>query len=166
MRKSFIVMLCALVLAWSGALHASALGKVFKHVSGSVVVILTEEKVLAPDTYEGKKISAQGLGSGVLISKDGKVLTAAHVVQTADTLSVEFPNGEIVKAKVVSSEPSADVALLQLERVPASAAVAKLGDSDKVEVADEVFIIGAPYGISHTLSVGCSREMSGKMGSE
>ncbi len=154
MRKSFIAMLCGLVLAWSGALHASALGKVFKCVSGSVVVILTEEKVLPPDTYEGKKVSAQGLGSGGLISKDGKVLTAAHVVQTADTVSVEFPNGEIVKAKVVSSEPPADIALLQLERVPASAVVAKLGDSDQVGVADQIFVVGAPYGISHTLTVG------------
>lgn len=154
MKKSFIAMLCALVLAWPGASNASALGKVVKRVSGSVVVILTEEKVLPPDAYEGTKVSAQGLGSGVLISKDGKVLTAAHVVQTADTVSVEFPNGEIVKARVVSSEPPADVALLQLERVPASAVVAKLGDSDKVEVADQVFIIGAPYGISHTLTVG------------
>ena len=110
MRKSFIAILCGLALAWSATLQASALGKVFKRVSGSVVVILTEEKVLPPDTYEGKKVSAQGLGSGVLISKDGKVLTAAHVVQTADTVSVEFPNGEIVKANVVSSEPPADVA--------------------------------------------------------
>ncbi len=114
MKKSFITMRCALVLAWSGAVHASALGKVSKRVSGSVVVILTEEKVLPLDVYEGKKVSAQGLGSGVLISKDRKVLTVAHVVQTAGTVSVEFPNGEIVKAKVVLSEPPpADVALLQ-----------------------------------------------------
>ncbi len=154
MRKSFIAMLCTLALAWSGALQASALGKVFKRVSGSVVVILTEEKVLPPDTYEGKKVSAQGLGSGVLISKDGKVLTAAHVVQTANTVKVEFPNGKVVKTKVVSSEPPADVALLQLERVPASAVVAKLGDSDQVGVADQIFVVGAPYEISHTLTVG------------
>ena len=113
MKKSFIAMRCTLVRAWSGTVHASALGKVFKRVSGSVVVILTEEKVLPLDIYEGKKVSAQGLGSGALISKDRKVLTAAHLVQTAGTVNVEFPNGEIVKAKVVSSEPSADVALLQ-----------------------------------------------------
>ncbi len=61
---------CVLVLAWSGTVHASALGKVFKRVSGSVVVILTEEKVLPLDIYEGKKVSAQGLGSGVLIAAD------------------------------------------------------------------------------------------------
>ena len=58
MKKSFIAMRCALVLAWSGTVHASARGKVFKRVSGSVVLILTEEKVLPPDTYEEKKVSA------------------------------------------------------------------------------------------------------------
>ncbi len=58
MKKSFIAMRCTLVLAWSGTLHASALGKVFRRVSGSVVVILTEEKVLPPDAYEGTKVSA------------------------------------------------------------------------------------------------------------
>ncbi len=58
MKKFFVAMPCVLVLAWSGTVHASALGKVFKRVSGSVVVILIEEKVLRPDTYEGKKVSA------------------------------------------------------------------------------------------------------------
>ncbi len=58
MKKFFVAMPCVLVLPWSGTVHASALGKVFKRVSGSVVVILIEEKVLPPDTYEGKKVSA------------------------------------------------------------------------------------------------------------
>ncbi len=77
MKKSFIAMRCALVLAWSGAVHASALGKVSKRVSGSVVVILTEEKVLPLDVYEGKKVSAQGLGSGGLIAADAPARTGA-----------------------------------------------------------------------------------------
>ncbi len=58
MKKFFVAMPCVLVLAWSGTVHARALGKVFKRVSGSVVAILIEEKVLPPDTYEGKKVSA------------------------------------------------------------------------------------------------------------
>src|SRR3990172_3894910 len=94
------------------------------------------------------------VGSGVLISPDGKVMTAAHVVHTADEISVEFLSGEAVGARVVASEPQADVSLLQLERVPPGALAAKLGDSDKVQVGDQIFIIGAPYGIGHTLSVG------------
>jgi S1-C subfamily serine protease len=59
-----------------------------------------------------------------------------------------------VPARVIASEPEADVSLLQLERVPAKATVARFGNSDRAEVGDQVFIIGAPYGIAHTLSVG------------
>jgi serine protease Do len=95
-----------------------------------------------------------GLGSGVLISNDGRVLTAAHVVQTADVASVEFANGEVIVARVIGSDVQSDVALLQLKQMPKGIAPAPLGDSDKVEVGDQVFVIGAPYGISQTLSVG------------
>jgi S1-C subfamily serine protease len=55
---------------------------------------------------------------------------------------------------VIASEPSADVALLELERIPSEPVVAPLGDSDAVEVGDEIFIVGAPFGLSHTLTVG------------
>jgi S1-C subfamily serine protease len=95
-----------------------------------------------------------GLGSGVLISNDGKVLTAAHVVQTADVASVEFPDGQAIIARVIGSDVQSDVALLQLKEMPKGVTPATLGDSDKVEVGDQIFVIGAPYGISQTLSVG------------
>ena len=60
------------------------------------------------------------LGSGVLISADGKVLTAAHVVQTADAVGVEFAGGEIIEATILASDPAADLALLQVKGVPAA----------------------------------------------
>ena len=94
------------------------------------------------------------VGSGVLVSKSGKVITAAHLVNTADQIKVKLFNGEIVGARVVASAPFADVSLLQLESVPKEIVVAKLGDSDKVEVGDEVFVVGTPYGLSHTLTAG------------
>jgi S1-C subfamily serine protease len=81
-------------------------------------------------------------------------VTAAHVVQTADTVDVEFIDGTVVKARVVASDVAADVALLQLERVPPHITPARIGDSDKTEVGDQVFIVGAPRGITHTLTVG------------
>jgi len=95
-----------------------------------------------------------GLGSGVLISNDGKVLTAAHVVQTADVAGVEFPDGQVIIARVIGSDIRSDVALLQLKEIPKGVAPVTIGDSDKVEVGDQIFVIGAPYGISQTLSVG------------
>lgn len=144
------VLLCGV---FSAQAQTDQLRTVFKRVDGSVVVILTksEQVVTGPRM---QLASLPGLGSGVLISGDGKVMTAAHVVQTAVAIKVEFASGEIVGARVLTSEPAADVALLQLERVPKNAVVAKLGDSDAAEVGDQVFIIGAPIGMSHTLTVG------------
>ncbi|HVE79575.1 MAG TPA: trypsin-like peptidase domain-containing protein [Gemmatimonadaceae bacterium] len=134
-------------------LEGQALRDQFRAVSPSVVVVRTLERTPAP-MPAGGFVSAPGLGSGVLVSSDGKVLTAAHVVQTADRVAVEFSDGVIIPARVVASAPRADVALLQLQRVPPGAVVARLADSDSLQVGDDVFIIGAPYGLSRTLTVG------------
>jgi serine protease Do len=154
MRTRLITLLAMPLLTWPWT-HAEAetLSKIFKRVDPSVVVIRTEHE----HVVTGPKMqlaSLPGLGSGVLISADGKIITASHVVQTADAIRVEFESGEVIPAKVLSSDPSADVALLQLEKVPPKVVVAKLGDSDVAEVGDPVFIVGAPVGMGHTLTVG------------
>lgn len=136
-----------------GVTGAGSLGDVFDRVAPSVVVVRTMERDI-PETGERRTVSISGLGSGVLMSLEGKVLTAAHLVQAASEIRVEFVGGERVAARVIASEPDADVALLQLERVPAGAVVARLGDSNLARIGEEVFIVGAPYGISHTLTVG------------
>jgi S1-C subfamily serine protease len=154
-RRSSIVAAVALAgwLVSPPAQGAESLREVFKRVDPSVVVVQTNRH----QVVTGPKMelaTLPGLGSGVLISKDGKVMTAAHVVQTADEIRVQFRNEESVPAKVLTSDPAADVALLQIERVPAGAAVARFGDSDDVEVGDPVFVVGAPAGMSHTLTAG------------
>ena len=131
-----------------GTASAAALRDVFKRVSASVVVVLAESKSPA-----SAGSASGGLGSGVLISQ-GRILTAAHVVEAADRLSVRFADGAVVAARVVASDPMGDLALLEVMQLPPGAVAARLGDSDKVEVADQVFVVGAPYGISETLSVG------------
>jgi serine protease Do len=130
---------------------AQSVDRLFDEVSQSVVVIRAK----------GREVSAgRGLtgftetGSGVLISGDGKVMTAAHVVHAMDDIAVQFVGGETVSARVVASEPGADLSLLQLERIPAGARVASLGDSDKVPVGAQVLVVGAPYGLAYSLSVG------------
>ncbi|TAL12642.1 MAG: trypsin-like serine protease [Nitrospirae bacterium] len=154
MRTRILMMLVGVLLAGSAApAAAEPLSQVFKRVNNAVVVVRTTQKQMAAGP-ERQLVSMPGLGSGVLISADGKVMTASHVVQIADDITVEFLNGELIPAKVVSSEPTADVALLQLARLPANAVFATLGDSEKVEVGEEVFIIGAPLGLTHTLTVG------------
>jgi len=150
-RFSALLLLATLVtLGQPASAGAQAVGDVFRRVSPSVVVI----------RGRGRDVSASGqvrfgeVGSGVLISADGKVMTAAHVVHAMDEITVEFIGGEAVKARVVASEPAADLSLLQLERVPAGVRVARLANSSSVRVGDQVLVVGAPYGLAYSLSVG------------
>lgn len=154
MKIRLVLCLTMLLAGWPWLnAEAETLRNVFKKVDGAVIVIQTNHKDVIAGP-EKRFTSLQGMGSGVLISADGKVLTAAHLVQTADEVAALFENGDLVKAKVISSDPSADVAILQLEKVPTGNEVAKLGDSDAAEVGDEVFVVGAPLGLGHTLTVG------------
>jgi S1-C subfamily serine protease len=133
--------------------QAATLREVFKRVSGSVVMVVAESDSRPPRSGETSAIVG-GVGSGVLISEGGRVLTAAHVVESADRVRIQFAGGAVAAARVVSSDPASDVALLQVAHVPSGVVAAPMGDSDRVEVADQVFVVGAPYGISETLSVG------------
>src|SRR3989454_5796197 len=154
MRSATVTVLSAVLLgAAPASAAAQSLSEIFKRVDPAVVVVHTEEKEI-PKSPGMEPVSVAGLGSGVLVSADGQVLTAAHVVQTADALMVAFLPGEFLQARVVSSDPTADVELLQLERAPTAPLAARLGDSDAVQVGDQVFVVGAPLGISHTLTVG------------
>jgi S1-C subfamily serine protease len=151
MRNSLVAILVVGLLAWlaPGAVAQTA-GDVFRQVAPSVVVIRAKGR----DVAAGGQTRFNETGSGVLISADGKVMTAAHVVHSMDEISVEFLGGETVSAKVVASEPAADLSLLQLERVPPGAKVSPLANSDPIQVGDPVIIVGAPYGLSYSLSAG------------
>ena len=153
-KSPFAFMLSLLTFcAISITTNAQQLRDSFRQVNQSVVIVRTKRVEVAASPDEPMSI-VDGLGSGVLISNDGKILTAAHVVQTADVAVVEFSDGQVINARVIGSDVQSDVALLQLKEIPKGVMPAMLGDSDKVEVGDQVFVIGAPYGISQTLSVG------------
>lgn len=146
---------------------AHSLHQVFQQVNPTVVVIHTEDKNINHQ-YASKKSNKKDVGSGVVISSDGKIMTASHLVHSADTIEVEFLSGERINARVLSSVPHADVALIQLNHLPKKLQVAPLGDSDKVLVGDDIFVVGAPYGYSHTVSKGIvsARYKPGDLNSE
>ncbi len=146
-----ISLLIAGLILSAGAL-AEDYSALFEEVDPAVVTLYTVERNPAPSPTGA--VTQPGLGSGFLVDGDGHVMTAAHVVQTADLVEVEFVDGTRVTAAVVSSDPIKDVALLKLDQVPEDAIWVELGDSDDVRVGDEVFVIGAPLGLSHTLTVG------------
>src|SRR5262245_44474095 len=129
------------------------LREVFSTVDPAVVEIRTVEAAL-PAPGMTQPAALQGLGSGVLITKEGRILTAAHVVQTADKIEVRLQSGETIPAHVVSSEPLVDLALVELDRPPRTPFIARIGDSDAMAVGDRIFVVGAPLGVSHTLTVG------------
>ena len=106
-----------------------------------------------------------GLGSGVIVSSDGYILTNNHVVNNATEIQVALNDGRQFTAKVIGSDPKTDVALIRIkaDNLPALT----LTDSDKIEVGDVVLAIGNPFGIGQTVTKGIvsakDRTTSGEM---
>ena len=151
MNKVLAVMLAAAVLpAFAPAARAQNLEEIFRKVSPSVVVVRTKGR----DVGAGGVTQFSQTGSGVLIGSDGRVMTSAHVVNGMDEITVEGIAGEVVRATLLSANAAADVSLLQLERVTAAMRVARMGNSDAVQVGQQVLVVGAPYGLSYSMSVG------------
>jgi serine protease Do len=151
MKRLLSVLLAAAVLpALAPPAEAQNLDELFRKVNPSVVVVRAKGR----DVGAGGMFRFTETGSGVLISAGGRVMTASHVVNGMDEITVEGVAGEVVRAQIVSSDAAADVAMLQLERVTAAMRVAQIGDSDAVRVGQQVVVVGAPYGLSHSMSAG------------
>ena len=146
--KHFIL---TVIVSIPSVLCGQSLSELYKKVSPSVVVIETEEKVKDTD---GHVSYLDSQGSGVLISDQGEILTAAHVVNNAEHITVIFQGGERVPAEVVRLAIVADVALVKLVYFNVNYPAVELGDSDLVDIGDDIFIIGAPFGIEYSLSKG------------
>jgi S1-C subfamily serine protease len=130
-----------------------SLSDVFQRVLPSVVVILTEERKPSRER-PGEEEVENSIGTGFLISNDGLIMTASHVIEVVDRIIVRFQNGWEEEASVVAASTRADVALIRIENVPQNLQVAEMGDSDQVQIGDRVFVVGSPYGIEFTLTAG------------
>ncbi|MGI4778819.1 MAG: S1C family serine protease [Janthinobacterium lividum] len=93
-----------------------------------------------------------GLGSGVIVSADGYVLTNNHVVDGADEIDVTLNDGRHARGKVIGTDPDTDLAVLKIEldKLP----VIVLGNSDALQVGDQVLAIGNPFGVGQTVTSG------------
>jgi serine protease Do len=102
---------------------------------------------------EPQKIPIKALGSGVIISNKGYILTNNHVVANADTIEVELYDGTKQKAKLIGTDPSTDLAVIKIDPTPAMK-YAPLGDSDTLRVGEWVVAIGSPRGFDWTVTAG------------
>ena len=101
---------------------------------------------------EGEEYPRQGAGSGVILSKDGYVLTNNHVVEGADEITVTTGKGDEYEAEVVGTDPRTDLAVIKVKGKDLPAA--KLGDSDRVEVGEWVLAVGNPFQLENTVTAG------------
>lgn len=156
-----------------GQLEPASFSSVVKRVSPSVVKITTETKArrvsasggefpgsdnplfrqfFGPRMPEIQQRPQNGLGSGVVISSDGYIVTNNHVVQGADSLLVTFSDGRELNAKVVGRDPQTDIAVIKVDATDLPAVT--FADSTKIEVGDRVLALGNPFGIGETVTTG------------
>lgn len=103
-----------------------------------------------PDSERNSK--QEGLGSGVIVSADGYILTNNHVIEGADELKVSLNDDREFTAKVIGADPKTDVAVIKIDadNLP----VMTLADSEKLRVGDVVFAVGNPLGVGQTVTMG------------
>ncbi len=128
----------------------------------AVVSINTSKEVRSPHLNDpwfhfffGDQIGTQqqtGLGSGVIVSPDGYILTNNHVVEGADQITVTLADSRVAEARIVGTDPETDLAVLKIEldKLP----VIVLGNSDHAVVGDTVLAIGNPFGVGQTVTSG------------
>lgn len=122
-----------------------AVPEIVKKVSPSVVAISTSNASVNRD-IGGQTTPQEGVGTGIIFSEEGYILTNYHVISGAQTLKVMLSNGKEVTAKVINYDAAADVAVIKLADNTKVPGVAEFGDSDMLEVGESVVAIGNPLG--------------------
>ena len=130
-----------------------SVGEIYRRTHKGVVEITVTSTQSDPYAYGGSQ-QQQGQGSGFVFDTKGNIVTAAHVVEGATSVSVKFWNGAVYSAQVVGTDASTDLAVIRV-KAPASALVPiPLGDSSKLSVGDGVVAIGSPFGLEESVTAG------------
>ena len=140
--------------------RALSVNEIYRRAAPGVVQVTATQVVRTPtvDPFFGFSVpqsqSQQALGSGFVIDKAGHIVTNYHVVAGARSVRVSFSDNESVRARVVGSDPSTDVAVLQVDAHALALSPLPLGNSDAVHVGDPVVAIGNPFGLDRTVTAG------------
>ncbi len=136
-----------------------SINAIYRASAPGVVHIETTSKVQPSQVpffgnpFEGTQ-TQRALGSGFVIDKAGHVVTNYHVVRGANAIQVSFSNNERIKAKLVGSDPSTDIAVLKVNVKPRALRALPLGNSDSAHVGDQVIAIGNPFGLDRSVTAG------------
>ncbi len=136
-----------------------SIAEIYKDAAPGVVQITATTEVVTPaDPFVnpfGPTVQTQKvLGSGFVISKAGYIVTNYHVVADAKSVLVSFSNNESFQATIRGSDPTTDLAVLRVKAPARALTPLTLGDSDRVQVGDDVVAIGNPFGLSRTVTAG------------
>jgi len=121
--------------------------RVFQAIQPSLVLIQTQGE-------DGDRTHGSGLGSGVIVTTSGEILTSLHVVAGADEIKVTFADGTESDAEIVMEQPENDIAVLVPYVLPENFAPAVLGNPGSMRVGDEAFAVGNPFGLYSSMSSG------------
>jgi serine protease Do len=101
------------------------------------------------------RVPQRGLGSGIIMDKEGHILTNNHVVHDVDEIKVTLADKRVFDAEIVGTDAKTDLAIIKIKgKVPDDLPIAELGDSDVLRVGDWVLAIGAPFGYAQTVTLG------------
>jgi serine protease Do len=100
-----------------------------------------------------RNFNQRSLGSGIIISADGYILTNFHVVYKASEIRVKLKDGRETRAKIVGTDQSSDLAIIKIEGFT-NLPILEMGDSDKAQIGDWVLAIGSPFGLEQTVTAG------------
>ncbi len=111
-----------------------------------------------------ESVTQKALGSGVIVSKEGHIVTNNHVVEGMDQIEIELSDGRREKAKIIGTDPPTDLAVLKIDTKDLQPIA--FGDSDKVEVGETVMAVGNPYGLEETVTQGIISAKGRSIGAE
>ena len=132
--------------------NGMSVNEIYERAASGVVRVNSTSNSTAATGLGAQQTSA--LGSGFVIDKTGHIVTNYHVVEGADVVTVSFSNRDTVKADVVGTDPSSDIAVLRVNTAASALTPLPLGNSDAVEVGDPVVAIGNPFGLDRTVTAG------------
>lgn len=130
----------------SASTAAASAATLYQQTVAGVVTITTE--------IAQRGAFGQGTGSGIVVDQNGDIVTNAHVVSGARQVQVTFNDGRTASASIISVNTKADLAVIRVSVAAASLHPVALGNSDALRIGDSVYAIGAPFGLTESMTAG------------